>query len=88
MAKKSTKPKQKRKPQPKATMTVSVKGKLKGTQVDRWGGSQATFDWEVTDKGKIKVTAPCGTSYTFDKKTIKDFADLIDKAGKAKVTFD
>lgn len=84
--KKETKP---RKPQPKVTMDVKVTGKLKGTGPGDWGNTvSATFDWEITDKGKVAVTAPCGTTYKFDKKTVAEFAALVDKSKEAKVVFD
>lgn len=87
---KSKKAKAKRKPAPKATLEVKVTGKLKGTGRGEYGYSSSTqtFDWEITDTGKVGITAPCGTTYKFDKKTIRDFADLIDKAGEAKVVFE
>lgn len=90
-AKPKAKDKPKRKPPPKVTMEASVKGKLKGSQRDDpdYGyTSQATLDWSINSNGKVSIVASCGTTYNFDKETIRDFAALIDKAYKAKVTFD
>lgn len=89
-AKSKSKSKSKRKPTPKVTMEVAVKGKLRGSGRSEYGyrSEVQTFDWELTDNGKVAITAPCGTTYKFDKKAISEFASLVEKAGDAKVVFE